>query len=133
MAQENNELIIERMAKDPYTKNSMFLLKRTLNIFSKGILKMSIGPIFENLKFYKSSSKAFKSRFDYTEYSSELVMGALEVVRKGDYLMKYHLSTNGHKKQFFKVVEDGLRWSSSPANINREKGHKREWILLFFY
>ena len=123
-------MIIERMAKDPYTKQSLLLLRSSLNVFTKGVMKLMLGPVMNELKLYKSNSKAFKSRFEYTEYSSPLVQNALEAVRAGDYLQKYHLSTNGHKKQFFKVIEDGVRWSSSPNNITKEKGHKRKGVLL---
>lgn len=116
---ENNHLIFEKMSKDPYTRQSVNKLRSSLKTITESINRFAFREVFKTLNWRKLKPLAFKNRFDELEKNSHLINRAVNIVRNGDFLDKFHFSTSGHHKQFFQLIEDTLRWTSKKSNITK--------------
>ncbi len=51
---------------------------------------------------------------------SQLAYKCYQLIKNGEVLEKYHLSSKGHKKQFFKIIDaKQLRWCDNEKDINK--------------
>lgn len=119
MEKENNPLIIEKMAKDPYTRQSVNLLRSSVKKISSCVSKIAFREAFKVMNWRKLKPVAFKNRFDELEKNSQIIAKALNTIRNGDFLDKFHYTTRGHHKQYFQLIDDTLRWTSKQKNIGK--------------
>lgn len=80
---------------------------------SNGISKIAFRSAFQNLNWNKLKPVAFRDRFSELERSNLLIQGAVQRIKIGDFLTKFHFTTKGSHKQFFQLVDEtNLRWTS---------------------
>lgn len=119
MEKENNPLIFEKMSKDPYTRQSVGVMRQSVKKIISGVNKLAFRQVFQTINWRKLKPIAFRNRFDDLEKNSPLISNAVQVVKSGDFLDKYHYTTAGSRKQYFQVVDDTLRWTSKKSNITK--------------
>lgn len=112
---EYNPIILEKLMKDSYTKEAVNNLRLKVAKIEKGVRKCFFMPGWSTLKkmvrFQKRKSFLVESQLAYKCY---------QLIKNGDVLEKYHLSSKGHKKQFFKIIDaKQLRWCDNEKDINK--------------
>ena len=104
--------------KDSYTKDAVTNLRLKISKIEKGVKKAFFMPAWNKLmkksRLERRKSHLVESTNAYEYYKSIL---------KGEYLDKFHLSSNGHKKQFFQIVDTKelrqLRWCDKEKDITK--------------
>lgn len=126
---------LEKFAQDPYTRQSVSLMKSTCGKISSGAAKILFRSAFRNLSLVHQKPIVFRNQknsqfqvFSKTQWNLEkasslnLIINALRRIEKGEFLTKLHYRANGGKKQYFKVVDGTeIRWTSKEVNIGEVK------------
>lgn len=112
--EEYNPIILEKMMKDNYTRNAVHLLKLKLTKIDMFVKRQAFLPVFEKL-----ASRAQRERRKSFLVDSQLAYKLFLRTRDGELLEKVHYSSNGSRKEFFKIIDNKfLRWSKDKKNID---------------
>lgn len=115
---EGNPIVFEKLAKDPYTRQSINKMRSAVYKISSGISKIAFKSAFNHMNWTNLKPLAFRDRFSELERTNLLISKAIQRVKIGDYITKFHYTTNGSHKQFFQLFDDtNLRWTSRQSNI----------------
>ena len=121
---EFNPVLLKKLTNDSYTRESLNLYKRSTEKIVNTFFKIGARDAFDALKekfiqAYMAQSRklARKERYDL---KNPLVKRAISAIKRGEYVVKYHFTTNGKHKQFFKLLDEvTLRWTSKEKNIQK--------------
>jgi hypothetical protein len=110
---EGNPIVFDKLAKDPYTRQSINKMRSSCYKISSGISKMAFRRAFDNMNWTNLKPVAFRDRFSELEKNNLLIQKAVQRIKIGDYITKFHYTTSGSHKQFFQLVDEtNLRWTS---------------------
>jgi hypothetical protein len=125
---EGNPIIFDKLMNDPYTRQSVNKVRSSCYKVVSGISKIAFRKAFEHLNLNKLKPVAFRDRFSELERINKLINRAVNRIREGDFLTKFHFTTRGSHKQFFKLFDEtNIRWTSKKSNIEKVRScHSRK-------
>ena len=103
--------------KDSYTRESINTMRLKIAKIEKGVKKAFYMPAWEKLtkkaKLERSKSFLVESQLAYKYYMQ---------IKDGEYLEKFHYSSSGSKKEYFKIIDSKtLRWCHKQSDISNIK------------
>lgn len=114
---EHNPIILEKMMKDNFTRDAIHTLKLKVTKIDK-LTKRGMCMPFFNLMANRARQERRKSFL----VDSQLAYRFYLKIKDGEYLEKFHYSSNGSRKEFFKIVDSKyLRWNPDPKKVNNPK------------
>lgn len=112
---EYNPIILEKLMKDNYAREAINNLRIKVAKIERGVKKIFFAPTFNRL-----FKKARISRRKSFLVESQVAYKHFLKVSNGDYLEKYNYTSGGHRKHFFKIVDQKtLRWCRDKKNITK--------------
>lgn len=125
--EEYNPIILEKMMKDNYTRDAVHVLKLKVAKIDRLVKRSFFMPFFN-----KIAKQANKERRKSFLIDSQLAFKYFLRTRDGEQLEKFHYSSNGSRKEFFKVIDNKyLRWSKDKKNItNPAKCHNLDLVQI---
>lgn len=111
--------------KDNFTRDAIHNLKLKVNKIDK-LIKRGLCTPFFNIVANKARLERRKSFL----VDSQLAYRCYLKIKDGEFLDKYHYSSNGHKKDFFKIVDSKyLRWNPDKNKVNNPKANCHSYDL----
>jgi hypothetical protein len=105
--------VLEKMMKDNYTRDAVHILKLKITKIDRLAKRCAFMPFFN-----KIAKKANLERRKSFLVDSQMAFKCFMRTRDGEVLEKFHYSSNGSRKEFFKVTDNKyLRWSRDKKNI----------------
>lgn len=113
------------MMKDNYTRDAIHTLKLKVTKIDKLIKRAYYMPFFNKIakraKFERRKSFLVDSQLAYRCYLK---------IKDGGLLEKFHYSSNGSRKEYFKVVDSKyLRWGKDLKKLDVPKGNYHSYDL----
>lgn len=125
---ENNPLILNKVANDPYTRDSIQKMRNSVKIISNIEYKMYAKMAFEKIHWKDLKPLAIRRQPQEEQVTPDFIYDALAFVHKGGYMKKLNYSTSGGRKQFFKVHEGKLIWADKESRIKKAKKNHSYFI-----
>lgn len=103
--------------KDNFTRDAIHNLKLKVTKIDRLIKRSMYLPFFNNM-----NDKARRERRKSFLVDSQLAYRYYLKIKDGEFLEKFHYSSNGSRKEFFKIVDSKyLRWNPEPKKVNNPK------------
>jgi hypothetical protein len=114
---EYNPIILEKLMKDTYTREAINNLRLKVAKIDKFFKRCFFMPGWSAL-----SKRARVERRKSFLITSQTAYKYYLKIKDGEYLDKYNYSSNGHRKQFFKIVDQKvLKWADKDKDIAKAK------------
>lgn len=103
--------------KDSYTRDAVHILKLKVTKIDRLVKRCAFMPFFN-----KIAKKANLERRKSTLVDSQIAFKCFVKAKEGEILEKFHYSSNGSRKEFFKIMDNKfLRWTRDKKNIELPK------------
>jgi hypothetical protein len=123
--EEYNPIILEKMMKDNFTRDAIHTLKLKVTKIDKLAKRAFYMPFFN-----KIAKRARLERRKSFLVDSQLAYRFYLKIKDGEQLEKFHYSSNGSRKEFFKIVDSKyLRWAPDAKKVNNPKANCHSFDL----
>lgn len=103
--------------KDNFTRDAIHNLKLKVTKIERLVKRAMYLPFFNVV-----NNKARLERRKSFLIDSQLAYSYYLKIKDGEYLEKFHYSSNGSRKEFFKIVDSKyLKWNPDPKKVNNPK------------